>query len=102
MNALRKNIVNSIKNCKFTIAADMVSTKNLSHAFLGIVVHYVDFEKEKLNKAALDLVSFDGIRETAENIRIKALEALETFGLNKNNVIRVVTDGARNIRSAFL
>lgn len=74
---------------------DTINTKS----FLGITVHFLSLNKLNLESIALGVLELDE-RHTSVNIADWLNDALNTWGLNKNQIFLVVTDNGSNIKNA--
>jgi hypothetical protein len=98
LRELMSGIVSRIKSAShFSIGCDIVTTKNMRAAYLGITAHFYEPRSGKNTAVALDLLQMDE-RHTGEYILEKAKEALQNMGLEWDRVERIVTDGGSNMR----
>jgi hypothetical protein len=81
----------------FSIGCDIITTKNMRAAYLGITAHYYDRRSGKNVAVALDLLLL-GERHTGGYILERTKSAIEENGLNWDRVERIVTDGGSNMR----
>lgn len=100
---VRKEIVQRVRNSPYpiSVSTDTATTKGLTHAYIGIAIHFIDPSKRELATVVLDIRQMNE-RHTGENIRKVVECALEESGIEKSRVLRVVTDSASNVKAAFL
>lgn len=100
MEKIRKQIRLLIGTQHFSIATDALTTKSMTMSVLGVVIFFIDNNNLKVERAALDLCALTE-RHTGDYIRQISLEKIKSFGLDETNVVRVVSDGASNMKKAF-
>lgn len=101
ISSIKKNIREIIGDRKFSVAIDALTTKSMTLSVLGTVVFFVDSRNSTIQRASLDLQALVE-RHTADYIRQVALESIKTSELNEHLIVRVVSDGASNMKLAFL
>lgn len=101
MTSIQNTILLTLGTRKFSVATDALTTKSMTMSILGTVVFFIDEKKSKVQRAALTLELLTE-RHTGEYIRETALKSINSFGLDPQHVVRIVSDGAKNMKSAFL
>jgi hypothetical protein len=85
----------------FSISADEATTKSMNMKCLGTTVHFVNAEIMEIQNASIGLKEVTE-RSTAAHIRELIQKVISDFGLDGSKVVRMVTDGASTMQSAFL
>lgn len=94
---MRTKIINKLINSDgFTISVNIATTKGMRDSYLGINVH---FWNKEIKTYALYMKELEE-RHTAANIRQVTENCLQ--GINLSKILKVVSDGARNMTAAFM
>lgn len=100
MKEVRQHLLSKIGSNAFAVSIDIATTKKMQLSLLGASVHFVDYDRKIVCAAALDLFQLEK-KHTAEYVREITQKILQDLGLARMPV-RVVSDGAANMRKAFL
>jgi len=82
-----------------SISTDISTTKGMEHSFLSVCAHLFDSNFE-LRSIGVDLIPITG-HHTGHRIAEVMSQKLNEFSLTTPQIIRFVTDGASNMKSAF-
>lgn len=101
MDLVRAQILSLVGSRPFSISVDETTNKAMSLKCLGVIIHFVDSNAMEVRSAALDLVEVTE-SATGEHLREMTTNTITDFGLDKEKVIRVISDGASNMKKGFL
>lgn len=101
MDKIHDRIVKAIGSRWFSVSVDEATTKSMTVSCMGVVVHFVNVETCDIQCAALHLQEITE-RQEAHYLRELCMQAVLDFDLDVLKICRVVSDGARNVRAAFL
>lgn len=82
-----------------SLALDIATTRGMKSAYLGVVVSFFD-DADQFRRIALDLRKMSG-NHVAKSIKLETEDVLKRWKLNFDNIVGIVTDGARNMKAAF-
>lgn len=98
---VQQTILRVIGEQSFSISIDEATTKSMHLKCVSVVLHFINTERNKIESAVLPLRQLNQ-SATASYLRQLAQESVTEYGLQTSRIIRIVTDGAANIRAAFL
>ncbi|KAH7701956.1 hypothetical protein AAVH_30907 [Aphelenchoides avenae] len=99
---LQAQLVEKINSSKYkcSLGVDIVTTKGLVHALMGVTAHIVSAKNETVDCFALSIVELRE-RHTGEYIASEFEKLLATLKIRREKVLRVVTDCGSNMVAAF-
>jgi hypothetical protein len=100
MSMIREKILQLVGDRPFSISTDEATTKSMNLQCLGIIVHFINVDLMQIQSAAIDLSEVTE-SPTAEYLNDLAFNSISNFGLDARKLVRVVSDGAANMRLAF-
>ncbi|KAL5245855.1 hypothetical protein ACI65C_013263 [Semiaphis heraclei] len=89
-----KNELKKIEHCSIT--TDIWTDKHTTKSFLGVTVHFIDAGAEDLKSAILAIKLLDDAH-TAANLGVHLEEVIQRWGITKDKIVAVISDGASNI-----
>lgn len=80
-----------------SLTIDIWSDSSQSHSYLGTTIHFVRDSKLLSGFLGLRLIT----QKTGRRIKAEVEDQLGEFGLSIENVFKIITDGASNMKAAF-
>ena len=97
-----EKIFNKLKNAKrITVGTDIWTKKSLSSSYIGVIAFFYDKEIMKNNSCLLTVKEFFTSSHTAEACIEMMKGILDNYGIEKQQLFRIISDNGSNMVKAF-